>query len=251
MTINKNKRRFRNLVKLLAPPIITQWRSRVAIPANIPDPELYQPVYSPWLGDGKFGNLRDAAGDRTLVSPDRLWVLYCLSRQALKLPGDFVECGVYKGGTARFFADLLVDEGAAHDRHLFLFDTFRGMPDTDITVDQHRAGDFDDTSLAAVQQFVGVRDFIKWHPGLIPESFSGVDLGRIAFLHIDLDIHKSILDTLNHLYSSIVPGGVIVFDDYGFASCYGARKAVDEFFSSRAEMPLSLPTGQALVLKLP
>ena len=48
----------------------------------------------------------------------------------------------------------------------------------------------------------------------------------------------------------MIPGGMIVFDDYGFPSCPGARRAVDEAFANRPEVPICLPTGQALVVKL-
>ena len=102
-----------------------------------------------------------------------MWILYCLSRQLLAGPGDFVECGVFKGGTARLFADL-IERSSGPARRLHLFDTFSGMPTTDSSVDKHLAGDFADTSLPDVQKFVGLRSFIDWHPGLIPQSFSGV-----------------------------------------------------------------------------
>lgn len=73
---------------------------------------------------------------------------------------------------------------------------------------------------------------------------------RIAFAHIDLDIYQSILDSCRFIYPRLSPGGVIVFDDYGFMSCPGAREAVDRFFADKLEIPLVLPTGQAIVIKL-
>ncbi len=240
------------LLDLLIPPIVgvlrSKWRDRNRPRLDIPNPELYRPIFSPWLGGGEFGRLRDAVTARTLVSADRLWVLYCAAKQMLAHPGDFVECGVYRGGTARMFAEL-IDGNESTARRLHLFDTFAGMPATDPDVDKHMQGDFSDTDLATVQKFVGQRPFISWHVGRFPETFAGVPWKEIALLHIDVDIKQSVLDTLDHLFSKVRTGGLVIFDDYGFSSCVGARLAVDQFFSGRKEVPIVLPTGQALVIK--
>lgn len=246
---------FRMLVpvsRLFVPPIFgvlrRRWRDRNREIPNIPDHNLYKPTFSPWLGDGEFGAVRDEIAEFSLVSPDRLWVLDRLARNATNLKGDFVECGVYKGGTARLLAHILADSRSGGIQ-LHLFDSFSGMPTTDAAFDKHLAGDFADTSLATVEKNVGPWDFVSFHPGFIPETFADANLSDITLLHVDLDIRKSILDTLAHCYDRVVPGGFMLFDDYGFESCYGARMAVDEFFSDKAETPLCLPTGQALAIK--
>ncbi|MGC1461457.1 MAG: TylF/MycF/NovP-related O-methyltransferase [Terracidiphilus sp.] len=215
---------------------------------NIPDGALYRPLFSPWFGDGGFARYYALAAPKTLVSPDRCYVLWILLRQALHLRGDVWECGVYKGGTAAMMAAVLRDS-AQKDRKLFLFDTFQGMPQTDSQKDLHRQGDFRDTSLDAVRAYVGNADLCVLRPGFIPESFQGLESSTIAFVHVDLDIYKSIVDCLNFVWPRLTLGGFIVFDDYGFPSCPGARAAVDEFFAARACVPLCLPTGQAVVFR--
>jgi O-methyltransferase len=60
-----------------------------------------------------------------------------------------------------------------------------------------------------------------------------------------------VLDCCHFIYPRLLAGGFMVFDDYGFPSCFGARQAVDEFFAGRPEVPLVLPTGQAVVFKAP
>jgi O-methyltransferase len=57
------------------------------------------------------------------------------------------------------------------------------------------------------------------------------------------------LDALEFIWPRLVSGGFIVFDDYGFPTCPGAREAVDEFFDAKDSIPLCLPTGQAIVFK--
>jgi O-methyltransferase len=68
-------------------------------------------------------------------------------------------------------------------------------------------------------------------------------------VHVDLDIFASITDALTFFYPRMAAGGIIVFDDYGFPSCPGARAAVDEFFSQKPEVPFALQTGQCVVRK--
>jgi O-methyltransferase len=84
----------------------------------------------------------------------------------------------------------------------------------------------------------------------VPETFAGLEDRRFCFAHIDLDLYQGVKDAVAFVYPRMPRGGLIVFDDYGFASCPGARKAVDEFFADKPERPLALSTGQALVAKL-
>ncbi len=214
---------------------------------RIPDAEYYRPLFSPWLGYGEFPKYFAAAGGASLVSADRCWVLYRLCRQSLAVPGDIWECGVYKGGTAAMLARIIQDGGAK--KRLRLFDTFAGMPETDGSVDLHRPGDFKDTTLAAVRERVGADEIAVYHPGVIPRTFEGLEDSTIAFAHVDVDIWKSVRDCCEFIFPRLSAGGFIVFDDYGFPSCPGARKAVDEYFSGKTTVPLVLSTGQAVVFK--
>jgi O-methyltransferase len=223
---------------------------RVRPPAKlpaIPDAELYQPVFSPWLGGGDFKQYYDLAAPKSLVSPDRCYVLYTLLRQAVSVAGDVWECGVYKGGTAAMMAAML--HQYAPQKKIYLFDTFEGMPDTDPVKDWHKQGDFSDTSLETVSAYVGLKEQCVFRKGFIPDTFKGLETATIAFAHIDVDIYKSISDCLEFIWPRLSVGGFIVFDDYGFPSCPGARAAVDEFFAGKDFFPLCLHTGQALVFK--
>jgi O-methyltransferase len=87
--------------------------------------------------------------------------------------------------------------------------------------------------------------------GWIPETFKGLENHRYAFVHIDVDIYQSNLDCCKYFYPRIVPGGMMLFDEYAFAAAAGEKQAVDEFFANKPEIPIVLVTGQALVLKLP
>lgn len=214
----------------------------------IQNPELYNPLFSPWLAQGDdFQRHYEIAAPRTLVSSDRCYVLYTLLMQAIHVEGDIWECGVYKGGTAAMIANILKSHGAW--KKLYLFDTFEGMPDTNDKKDLHRKGDFADTSLESVQQYIQEPDLCIFRKGFIPDTFSGLESKKIAFAHLDVDIYRSILDCLEFIWPRLSFGAFVIFDDYGFPSCPGARRAVDEFFRAKTCFPLCLPTGQAVVFK--
>ncbi len=219
------------------------------LPPGVPDREFYTPIFSPWLGLGEFGPLYDKVRPYTVVTADRCWVLYTLARQALHIPGNVYDAGVYRGGTAILLREVL--KQSSGDKVLRLFDTFIGMPETDFELDMHATGDFSDTSLAEVRARVGDDAFIAYYQGVMPDTFSGLEDDLICLAHVDVDIYRSILDCSAFIYPRLSPGGFMIFDDYGFPTCPGARAAVDEFFIDKPEVPLILPTGQALVSKCP
>ncbi len=216
---------------------------------GVPDANLYAPHFQPWRGDGPFRDAYKQIGTRSLVQPEQAFILYSLARQALSVPGGFLEAGVYRGGTARLLRTLLEGDRAGRPRQLHLFDTFAGMPATDPTRDLHRQDDFADTSVEAVSGFVGKEDWIRYHAGRIPDTFRGQESLKLAFAHVDVDIYRSVLDCCEFIYPRLAQSGIMVFDDYGVASCPGARQAVDEFFSAKPEVPLVLRTGQAVVIR--
>ncbi len=219
---------------------------------SIPDVEFYTPLFSPWSGFGDFPAFYGRAASNTLVSPDRCYILYSLSRQALSLRGEFWECGVYKGGTAAMLSEIIARLGPETSRsihRLRLFDTFGGMPDTNPERDIHVKGEFADTSMEQVQNLIGHNGFVSYHQGFIPQTFKGLERSQIALAHVDVDVYQSVLDCCQFIFPRLTPGGFMVFDDYGFPSCPGARAAVDEYFQATGTYPLVLPTGQALVFK--
>ena len=214
----------------------------------VADAELYQPLYSPWLGEPSFERVYQRTRPFTLVSRDRCYVLWRTLQQAMHLDGEVVECGVFRGGTALLEAETMRSQDAV--RRLHLFDTFAGMPATTSGIDRFESGDFGGTSIESVQALLAPYEGVDFHAGYIPDTFNGLEVDRIAWAHVDVDIYKSVRDCIEFIYPRLVPGGYMVFDDYGFPSCASARRAVDESFTGRPEVPLCLPTGQCLIVKL-
>ena len=182
----------------------------------------------------------------TLVDKQRCFMLYQFALQSLRVEGHIAEVGVYKGGTAKLIATII--EGS--EKTLHLFDTFDGMPETDAGKDLHHKGDFADTSLESVQHLVGTSPMIHYYPGFFPATSGPIEQYPFCFVHIDVDIYRSVLDSCDFFYPRMTKGGIMVFDDYGFESCPGAKLAVDQFFADKHERPWYLPTGQCVVIKL-
>lgn len=198
-----------------------------------------------WLIPGEFRDIFENVKDQTVVSQDRLWNLWELSNICLHIEGEFWECGVYKGGSGK----LLSKVAKKKNKTIRLFDTFEGMPDVNPDIDFHHAGDFDDVQFNHIKNFIGRDDHIEYMQGIIPATFDGLDDCKIAFAHIDVDIYQSVKDCLEFIWPRLTFGGIVVADDYGFATCLGAKKAFDEFCM---DMNLSMfysRTGQGILFK--
>lgn len=207
------------------------------------------PLFTPWAGHPEFIKVYEGVAKHTLVSPDRCYILAGLARYASFLPGDFAECGVYKGGTALLLARVL--KGSA--KRLYLFDSFKGLPLPNTAHDNfYGDGFFTDASAGAVRELLtDYRGSIDIREGWMPDTFVGLEESRYAFVHIDVDLYQSALDCCRFFYPRVVPGGIVLFDEYAFPAARGEKDAVDEFFADRPEAVITLPTGQAMVIKLP
>jgi O-methyltransferase len=198
----------------------------------------------PWEEDPKFLTTYDAVVHHTIVARKKLWMLWQLTLQTASMEGSLAECGVYRGGTALLFATVKPEK-----KRLYLFDTFGGMPETDPAKDYHHAGDFSDTSLPRVQDLLRGCTNVVFRPGFFPATAAGLEQETFSLAHCDMDIHSSVLDFCRFFYPRLVRGGVMVFDDYGFRSCPGAKAAVREFCAEQGTFEIYLPTGQAIVWK--
>ncbi|MES0032647.1 MULTISPECIES: TylF/MycF/NovP-related O-methyltransferase [unclassified Mesorhizobium] len=182
--------------------------------------------------------------------PDpRAFVLQSCLRSIERVDGDVAECGVRQGRSTIFM--LMSDLRA---RHYHLFDSFAGLSEP-TAEDRKQNGrtswksdDLSTDETIARENISGVSN-TTFHVGWIPETLSGVADRRFALVHIDVDLYEPTRDALAFFYDRVCAHGLIICDDYGSALCPGARKAFDQFFESRPEGIIELPTGQAIVVK--
>ena len=180
----------------------------------------------------------------TIVDKERLDFLYSFVVSTKGLPGDIAEVGVYKGGTA-----YLLREYCDEYKIVYLFDTFSGMPYSRDGVDTHKVGDFRDTSIVdVVNLFKG--KVVSINPGIFPRDTGHVIAAEnFSLVHLDCDVYDSVFFSLTFFWKRMVPGGIIVFDDYNAPTCPGAKKAVDDFFRNTSFYVLPTVGSQAYVRK--
>jgi O-methyltransferase len=168
------------------------------------------------------------------------------------VPGDFVETGVYRGGTAGVLASQAVKNP---ERRLWLFDAFAGMPAASEQDDQ-RSHDIEGQYVGSEAQTRKILARVGMDPartelrvGWFDDTFPHADVERIALLHVDCDFYDPVKLTLDTFYERVVPGGYVVINDYG--SYEGARIAVDEFLAGpgRGIKPVALDLHVAFFAK--
>lgn len=195
------------------------------------------------------------AQPNTMTSPQRLQALVLAVRHIVRreLPGAIVECGVWRGGSMFAAARTLLDAGDS-TRELYLYDTYAGMPApgehdvrrtdgrsaatllADPREEQTRANAGLETVRRTMASSGYDSDRIHFVPGKVEDTIPDTAPATIALLRLDTDWYSSTLHELEHLYSRLVPGGVLIIDDYGWWE--GARRAVDEFFARHPQPPL-------------
>lgn len=152
------------------------------------------------------------------------------------IPGDFVECGVWRGGCAMFMKAVLNARGDT-ERRIWLADSFAGLPKPNETEFPDDKGyDYTEQDILAVPletvrgnfaRFDLLDDRVRFLPGWFKDTLPGADIGEIALLRADGDLYESTIQILDNLYDKVVPGGHIIIDDYN--SWPPCKKAVDEF----------------------
>jgi O-methyltransferase len=192
----------------------------------------------------------------TMTTPPRIYALaraveYVVARS---IPGTFVECGVWRGGSMMAIALTLLRLGVSN-RELYLFDTFSGMTppsEEDVKHTGERAADMlakaprdsDDWAIASLddvrEAVLGVgypEERIHFVEGPVEETLPAKAPDDIALLRLDTDWYASTKHALVHLYPHVSPGGVLIVDDYAYWQ--GARQAVDEYMEEQ-DIPLLL-----------
>lgn len=175
-----------------------------------------------------------------------LWAV----QQALKVDGDLVELGVFRGHTTLFVAEYL--DFATLPRRWRLYDTFEGIPDDQIDAgwaDANAAAYKDTFSLEEVQARFEHMPNIDVIRGRVPEVLDEQGPDRIAFIHMDLNNATAEIAALDMLFDRVSSGGVILFDDFGWTVSHAQQAAEVAWFQARGLQILPLPTGQGLFIK--
>ncbi len=175
----------------------------------------------------------------SLLGAEAFYNLFCATEYIArcKIPGDFVECGVYLGGTVLALSHFAFHWGLT-DRKFYLYDTFDGFPAgiTEVnirgeTVKFRSGASFLEQTRAVIAESPFPREQFEFVPGPVEQTLRRIAPEKIALLRLDTDYYESTRVELSELYPRLAAGGVLVVDDYG---CFrGARRATDEFIAQQ------------------
>jgi O-methyltransferase len=217
----------------------------------------------------------------TMCSPLNKHLLMESVRYVYKnnIPGDIVECGVWRGGMMQIVARTLISEtlndpNPSKLRKLWLFDTFEGMPapshelDRDMYKGEHASakmkrepkigpnGTHTIWCLADLEDVVSGMELteyptthLNYVKGLVEDTLPKNSPEKISILRVDTDWYSSTKHILNSLFKKVVSGGVVIFDDY--ESWEGARTAINEFFNEQGINPLLIRLDKGRVYLKP
>jgi len=204
----------------------------------------------------EFLALYEQCRQYTMTSWERLYALYKSVQYVVenKIPGDLVECGVWRGGSMKLVAHVLHALGDTN-RTLFLYDTFEGMTEPDPTVDidfsgnqatndwrevQRRGVKWSYAPVEEVYEILATSEYpmekVKLVKGAVEETIPRIIPASIALLRLDTDWCSSTKHEMEHLYPKLSPQGILILDDYGHYQ--GARRGVDEYLSKLDKKPL-------------
>lgn len=184
----------------------------------------------------------------------RAYVCCWAANYASRLDGDFVECGVGKGLLSRTLTHYLDFERSP--KKLYLFDTFEGIPlehagdsAEQVNMATLNKSHFNQNYLDAARTTFAKYPNVVVVAGRVPESLD-VGLGKIAYISIDMNNAFAEAEAIKYLWDKLVPGGVVVLDDYAYGPEFIAQKrAMDSFAASKGFEILTLPTGQGMIIK--
>ncbi|MDF6020689.1 TylF/MycF/NovP-related O-methyltransferase [Streptomyces sp. JH34] len=252
-------------------------RATVPAPRSAPAAAQAPPVVKPVVArkpalpadyDDEAKDIIRAVKPYTMTSPERLNAFVLATRHIVRhgIPGDIVECGVWRGGSMQACAKTLLSLGET-DRDLYLFDTYEGMtPPTaeDLRRDGRPARELldaqgKDRPIWAVASLEDVRtgfeqvpypkDRVHYVQGKVEDTVPERAPERISILRLDTDWYASTKHELQHLYGRLVSGGVLLIDDYGYWQ--GSRQAVDEFLEETGEQLLLLRMDEGRIAVKP
>lgn len=158
----------------------------------------------------------------SLLDHERLNNLTHQLSQCLQLDGDVIEVGVFKGGSLQ----RICETTKTHNKNVFGYDTFEGLPQPEKDKDTHSKGDFKSDYDIVKDLFAKYKN-CKLIKGEFPDSI--LDHQAICFAHVDVDLYHCVLNALEKIWNLLSINGIIVIDDYAAQGCPGARTAVHEF----------------------
>ena len=183
----------------------------------------------------------------------RVYVCCWAANKARSLEGDFVECGVNKGGYSRTVMHY-VDFHTLNNKKFYLLDTFCGLSSELISEEERKRGVWDAYKSYYEPCYDIVKETFKGFnvelvKGTVPDTLPQVKTDKVCYLSIDMNCAAPEIAAIEFFWDRLVSGAVVVLDDYGWTLHIEQKRAFDNFCFKKNVQILSLPTGQGLIFK--
>jgi O-methyltransferase len=214
--------------------------------------EMAYPIstYAPWQVDVEFRRVRNAVRRHTLVDVWRSHELWSLVSELRDAPGAILEVGVWRGGSGALLAARAT--GLGLETTVYLCDTWTGVVKSGAVDTYYRDGKHDDASPKVVERLLERMQLcnVELLKGVFPDETGEQIAGEMfRMCHVDVDVYESASDVLDWVWPRLSPGGVVVFDDYGFPACPGVTQLVDEQRGRADRLVVHNLNGHGLVVK--
>ena len=176
-----------------------------------------------------------------LTDPAALHLLACV-RATRSLSGDFVEAGVFEGGSARLICE------AKGDKPLHLFDVFETLQSgawgegTEVSAHFGATHGRENDVRRLLARYPGVH----FHTGLVTDTMHDIESSRFSFVHLDLDLVEPTTAALEFFHPRMARGGILLVDDYCDRFL---KRCVDDWFAGREDTLVELPWSQMMVVR--
>lgn len=243
------------------------WRTRLGSRSYLDDATYYAGGMATWgkaadflqnqkfwraylRGENSGHNLR---GGLRLHIEWRVHIAICMAVHGINLEGDFVECGVNTGILSLAICDYI--EFSKINKKFYLFDTYNGIPVEQITDEEKKLGRLKENEDLYFDCYEIAKKNFSSFPnavlvrGIVPETLSQVNISKVAYLHLDMNIAAPELAALDFFWDKLSCGAAVLLDDYGWKGFLPQRRSLDSFAESKNCMICELPTGQGLLIK--
>jgi O-methyltransferase len=252
MTTSLAKRAMHGTLRQLGLQLV-RWPDKVERPWGTSTYERICPSadYSPWNSAPDFLSTFKQIQPNTLVDIYRCWELWTLVEQTAKRHGGILEVGVWRGGTGALMAKSALLAGSTDP--VYLCDTFEGVVKAGSKDVHYKGGEHADTSQHIVEDLLQTLSVtnVRILKGVFPNDTGHLiePSEEFRLCHIDVDVYQSAKDVVDWIWDRMVPGGVVVFDDYGFEVCEGITKYVNDQSLKSDRLVLYNLNGHAIVVK--
>ena len=175
--------------------------------------------------------------------PYEAFMIHSIVKTQVSFEGDMAEVGVYQGGSAKLICE------AKKEKTLYLFDTFTGLPklsddDTHFGKKHWYENQFSNTSVDSIKKLLDGYENVQIIKGEFPESGKEITDKKFCFVHLDVDLYKSTIDSLRFFFPKMILGGIILMHDY---HSDGIQKAFREFRNENDIQVIELTGSQAII----